>query len=253
MRKLRILIGYELQQYFFLPFFYGICSLFLFLLGAIFFVALIVYADFRQDEPLPLQLFKALGLPLLVIVPVLTTRAIASEKVDRCFDSLLLLPVGDISIVLAKFFVIHLIYAGLWAAVAFFPEIAQQIVPSLAEFRDFTGFRGRFGGWCFVNLVGGAAIAFGLLASARAKTPATSMAMSVVGIFLFLVSGEFFKHLLGVFPGQFKNFSSFYDNWSVFFQAEDFCRGIFDTRVIVAYISLTAALLYITAITLREN
>jgi ABC-type transport system involved in multi-copper enzyme maturation permease subunit len=253
MRKLRVLIGYELRQYFFSPFFYGICSLFLFLLGAIFFVALIVYADFRQDEPLPLQLFKALGLPLLIIVPILTTRAIASEKADRCFDSLLLLPVSHISIVLAKFFVIQLVYAGLWAVVTFFPEIAQQIVPSLAEFRDFTNFRGRFWGWCFVNLVGSVAIAFGLLASARAKTPATSMAMSVVGIFLFLVAGELFKHLLGVFPERFEIFSSIYNNWNVFFQVEDFCRGIFDTRVIVAYVSLTAALLHITAVTLREN
>jgi ABC-2 type transport system permease protein len=253
MRKLRILIGYEWQQYFFSPFFYAICSLFLFLMGAIFFVALIVYADFRQDEPLPLQLFKAMGLPLLVVVPVLTTRAIASEKVDRCFDSLLLLPVSNISIVWAKFLVIHSIYAGLWAIVTFFPEIAQQIVPSLAEFHDFTNFRMRFGGWCFVNLVGGVAVAFGLLVSARAKTPATSMAMSVVGIFLFLVSGELFKHILGVFPGQFENFSSFYNNWNVFFQAEDFCRGIFDTRVIVAYASATAALLHMAAVTLREN
>ncbi|MDR0590426.1 MAG: hypothetical protein LBG09_01025 [Puniceicoccales bacterium] len=253
MRKLRILIGYELQQYFFSPFFYAICGLFLFLLGAIFFVSLIVYADFRQDEPLPMQLFKAMGLPLLIIVPVLTTRAIASEKVDRYFDSLLLLPVSNISIILAKFLVIHSIYAGLWAMVAFFPEIAQQVVPSLGEFRDFTDFWVRLGGWSFVNLVGGMAIAFGLLASVRAKTPATAMAMSVVGIFLFLVSGELFKHILGVFPDRFEIFSSFYNNWNIFFQVEDFCRGIFDTRVIIAYISATAALLCMAAVTLREN
>jgi ABC-type transport system involved in multi-copper enzyme maturation permease subunit len=253
MRKLRILIGYELQQCFFSPFFYAICVLFLFLLGAVFFVSLIVYSDFRQEEPLIMQLFKAMWLPLLVIVPLLTTKAIVAEKMDRCFDASLLLPVGNTAIVWAKFFAINLIYVGLWTVVAFFPEIAQWSVPSLLKLNNLVSPQMRWGGWCFVNLVGSAAIAFGLFVSAHAKTHATSMAMSIIGIFMFLISGQLFRHALTILPNQFEIFSSLYDNWNVFFQLEDFCRGIFDTRVIVAYVTVTVAMLQVTAITLREN
>jgi ABC-type transport system involved in multi-copper enzyme maturation permease subunit len=246
-------MGYELQQCFFSPFFYVICALFLFLLGVVFFVSLIVYADFRQEEPLMVQLFKAMGLPLLVVVPILTAKAIASEKMDRCFDALLLVPVSNLSIVWAKFFVIASIHGALWAIAVFFPEIVRCAVPSSAAFNALSSPQIGWGGWCFVNLVGGVAIAFGLLVSARAKTPATAVAMGVMGIFLWLVSGQFFRYIAALLPGQCELFSTLYGDWNVFFQLEDFCRGIFDTRVIVAYASAAVALLQVTAIALREN
>ncbi|MDR3317370.1 MAG: hypothetical protein LBS71_01015 [Puniceicoccales bacterium] len=253
MRKFRILIGHELQQYYFSSFGYAISALFLFLMGIVFFISLKVYADFPQEEPLIMQLFKSMWLPLLFIVPTLTTKAIVAEKVDHLFDSLFLLPIPNYSIVCAKFFVIYLLYASLWTIVAFFPEIAQKNAASLANFNHLTKIYTRWGGWFFVNLVGGFVIAFGLLISSYAKTTATSMIATIVGIFLFLVSGQLFKHASAISLNQSEVFASLYDNWNVFFQLEDFCRGIFDTRVILFYLTFTAATLAITTITLRKN
>ncbi|MDR0417971.1 MAG: hypothetical protein LBH08_00855 [Puniceicoccales bacterium] len=253
MRQLRILIGYELRYYFYSPFFYAICALFFFLMGIVFFISLKVYADFTQEEPLMMQLFKSMWLPLLFIVPVLTTKAIVSEKVTHLFDTLLLLRVNNFSIVLAKFIAIYFTYMSLWIAVSFFFELAQWSAPSLAHFSNFTTPQVRYGGLFFMKLIGGVIIAFGLFVSAQAKTPATSMVASAAGIFLFLVSGQLFKYASGISLQQAEIFSSLYDNWNVFFQLEDFCRGIFDTRIIIAYISVTVALLAITAITLRKT
>jgi ABC-2 type transport system permease protein len=253
MRQLRILIGYELRHYFYSPFFYAICALFLFLMGIIFFISLKVYADFTQEEPLMMQLFKSMWLPSLFIVPVLTTKAIVAEKVTHLFDTLLLLRINNLSIVLAKFVVIYLTHMGLWVAASFFSELAQRSAPSLAHLGNFAAPQVRYGGLLFMNLIGGFVIAFGLLVSAQAKTPATSMAASTAGIFLFLVSGQLFKYASGLSLQQAAIFSSLYDNWNVFFQLEDFCHGIFDTRVIIAYVSGTMALLIITAITLRKT
>jgi ABC-2 type transport system permease protein len=253
MRKLWTLIGYELQHYCFSSFFYAICALFLYLMWVLFFVALKIYADFPQDEPLMMQFFKSMWLPLVLIVPILTTRAIVAEKNDRLFDLLLLLPVNNFSIVLSKFFVIYGVYAALWSMVIFFPEIAQWSVPSLGQFDHFAGISARFGSWFFVNLVGALGIAFGLFVSTHAKAPPTSMVVSAIGIFLFLVSGQIFRYISVAMPNQLGIFAALYDDWNIFFQLEDFYRGIFDTRVIIAYLTATLALLAITAVTLRDN
>jgi ABC-2 type transport system permease protein len=253
MRKLGVLIGYEFQRFFVSPFFYAICGLFLLLMGIIFFFSLKVYADFSQEEPLMMQLFKSMWLPLLLIVPILTTKAIVSEKAEKLFDSLMVLRVSNFLIVLSKFIAIYCVHSALWVVVIYFPEIAQCCSVTLAQFNNFVTPQIRWGGWCFINLLGGAIIAFGLWVSARAKMPASSMAATVVGIFLFLILWQLFKQASTIVPREMEIFETLYFNWNVFFQLEDFCRGIFDTRVIVAYITATLGFLSLTALTLREN
>jgi ABC-type transport system involved in multi-copper enzyme maturation permease subunit len=253
MRKLGILIGYEFQRFFVSPFFYAICGLFLLLMGIIFFFSLKVYADFPQEEPLMMQLFKSMWLPLLLIVPILTTKAIVSEKAEKLFDSLLVLRVSSFLIVLSKFIAIYCVYSALWTVVIYFPEIAQRCSATLAQFNNFVTPQMRWGGWCFVNLLGGTVIAFGLWVSAHTRTPATSMAASAVGIFLFLMLWQLFRQISTIVSVGTEIFETLYFNWNVFFQLEDFCRGIFDSRVIIAYVTATLGLLSLTALALREN
>jgi ABC-type transport system involved in multi-copper enzyme maturation permease subunit len=253
MRKLWTLISYELQHYCFSSFFYAICALFLFLMGVIFFFSLKVYAEFPQEEPLMMQIFKSMWLPLLFVVPILTTKAIVSEKTETLFDSLLVLRVSNFSIVLSKFVTIYCVYLALWTIVIYFPEIAQYYSVTLTQFNNFVTPQIRWGGWCFVNLLGGVVIAFGLWVSAHAKMPATSMAASTIGIFLFLILGQLFKQASTITSGETEIFEALYSNWNVFFQLEDFCRGIFDSRVIVFYITATLGILSVTALTLRRN
>jgi ABC-type transport system involved in multi-copper enzyme maturation permease subunit len=253
MRQLKILIGYEFQCFFVSPFFYAICALFLLLMGILFFVSLKVYADFQQEEPLMIQLFKSVWLPLLLIIPILTTKAIVSEKTEKRFDSLLVLPVNSFLIVFSKFVAIYCVHLVLWTIVIYFPEIAQNCSVTLAQSTHLVTTQVRWGGWCFVNLLGGIIIAFGLWVSAHAKMPATSMAATTVGIFLFLVLGQLFKQASTIASGWSETFETLYSNWNVFFQLEDFCHGIFDSRVIVAYVTATLGILGITALTLRRN
>jgi ABC-type transport system involved in multi-copper enzyme maturation permease subunit len=253
MRQLKTLIGYEFQCFFVSPFFYAICALFLLLMGILFVISLKVYADFQQEEPLMVQLFKSIWLPFLLIVPILTTKAIVSEKTEKRFDSLLVLPVNSFLIVFSKFIAIYCVHLALWTIVIYFPEIARSCSVTLAQSTNLVTTQVRWGGWCFVNLLGGLAIAFGLWVSAHTKMPATSMAATTVGIFLFLVLGQFFKQASTVVSGWTEAFEIFYSNGNVFFQIEDFCRGIFDSRVVVAYVSATFGMLGITALTLREN
>ncbi|MDR0740357.1 MAG: ABC transporter permease subunit [Puniceicoccales bacterium] len=250
---MKILIGYEFQCFFVSPFFYAVCALFFSLMGILFFISLKVYADFQQEDPLMIQLFKSVWLPLLLIIPILTTKAIVSEKTEKRFDSLLVLPVNSFLIVFSKFIAIYCVHLALWTIVIYFPEIAQSCSVTLAQSTNLVTTQVRWGGWCFVNLLGGVVIAFGLWVSAHAKMPATSMAATTVGIFLFLVLGQLFKQASTIASGWSEIFETLYSNWNVFFQLEDFCRGIFDSRVIIAYVTATFGILCITALTLRGN
>jgi ABC-type transport system involved in multi-copper enzyme maturation permease subunit len=216
MRHLRTLIGYEFQRFLVSPFFYAICALFLLLMEMVFFFSLIVYSDFPQEEPLMMQLFKSMWLPLLFIVPILTTKAIVSEKAEKLFDSLILLRVNGFSIIFSKFLAIYCVHVALWSIVIYFPEIAQHYSAPLAQFNNFVTQQIRWGGWFFINLVGGVAVAFGLWVSAFMKTPATSIVTSTVGIFLFLISGQFFRQLSAIPFGKSEIFESLYTDWMCF-------------------------------------
>jgi ABC-type transport system involved in multi-copper enzyme maturation permease subunit len=246
-------MGYELRSAFFSPFFHGLCAAFLSLMGLVFFFSLKDYAHFPQEDPLMLQLFKGLCVPLLFIVPILTAKAIAGEKEKCLFDGFLLLPVDSFSRVFAKFFVLHLTYTGLWTLVTFFPELTVKSTSTLDFMGHLTSSQVRWGGWIFVNLIGGTAIAFGLLVSAHTETVPVAMIVSLCGIFLLLIAGQIFKYMTTIFLKQCELFEVLCEYGNVFFQLEDFCRGIWDTRVVVAYLTATLGLLSLTVITLREN
>ena len=254
MRKLRVLVGYEFLQCFVSPFFYAICSLFILLTGLIFFFSLKVYADFSQDEPFIQTLFKCFWLPSLLIVPVLTTRSIASERSSQRLDSMLALHMNPLWIVLSKFITIYSIYMGLWIVCCAFPWMAQRLCPGLRPFANIlVDSQTLYGGLLYLFLVNGLVIAFGLFCSSVAKYPITAIVSTAVGIFIFLISGQLFKYLsvASLEHGEF--FGTAYGEWNTFFHLEDFCRCIIDTRVVVGYGSLTCAFLLLAALTLHHR
>jgi hypothetical protein len=79
------------------------------------------------------------------------------------------------------------------------------------------------------------------------------MAASMVGIFSWLISGQILKHLSNISSHSQEFLTSLYEDWNVFFQLEDFCHGIFDTRIIIAYLTATVGILWMTTITLRKH
>jgi ABC-2 type transport system permease protein len=182
----------------------------------------------------------------------LTTKAIASERAQKLLDSLFVLRVNSFVIIFSKFIAIYSVYALLWTAVLCLPELARRCAPSLIQFHHFSTPQILWGGWCFINLLGALIIAFGLWVSTHTETAATAMTASAVGIFLFLIFGEICRPLSIFFSNQSEIFESLHTDWNVFFQLEDFCRGIFDSRVIVAHITLTLGILSTAAITLRK-
>ena len=253
MRQLRTLIGYEYLQCVISPFFYNVGALFILLMGLVFFFSLKVYADFPQDEPFIQTIFKCFWLPSLLIIPILTTRAVAFERSAGYLNSTLVLPINSLWIILSKFIAIYTFYTGLWLLVCFFPEGAQRLCRSLKSVDDFIEIPVRWGGFFFLALVNALLISFGLLCSTLARHPLTAIASSAAGTFIFLISGQIFKYLSVTSLQHGDLFDTIYGNWNVFFQLEDFCRAIFDTRIIVGYISLTSACLLFSALMLRRR
>jgi ABC-type transport system involved in multi-copper enzyme maturation permease subunit len=162
MHRLGIRVGYGFQRFFLLPFFYAVYEVFLLLIGLIFFLSLKVCAGFPQEEPLMMQLFKAMCLPPLLIVPILTTKAIIPENAEKLFDSLLVLRVSSYLIVLSEFIAICCAHSALWTVAVYLPEIAQCCWAILAQYNHIVMPQMRWDSCCFANTLGGIVIAFGM-------------------------------------------------------------------------------------------
>ena len=245
------LVKFEFLKWFVSPLFYTVATVFFLLMGLIFVFALEVYSRFPQDEILMIQLFKAMWLPLLFIVPILTAKTTVGEKVDKTFNLNLLLPVSPIAIVLSKFFVLITIYLAFWLGIVLFPYTAIHYIASLQQLNNICSFEVLTGGVFFAVLLGFFAISLGLLIGIVVRSYGAALSVYFVSMFTFLISGQMIKKVAN-FSFQ-KEFLSdvLYNNLNVFFQLEDFCRGVYDSRVICGYLSLTVLFLTMSCIFLR--
>lgn len=245
-------MGYESFRYFVSPWFYTLCAFFILLTGTIFCLTLVRYSSLPMYEPLMASVYQGFWLPSLFIIPILTTRSLVTDKISGELDSLRVLRISPIKIIFSKFVVISGVNSGLWLLVSYFPIFAQKICPSLVPYHFLTEPLARWGGWILVSLVGSAEVAFGLLVGANVQDEAVAVVMTMVGTFLFLMLGPVMKHFPMIDANFFEDLMGpLYEDWNLFFQIGDFCRGIFDTRVLVEYGSITVACLLLAAMTFR--
>lgn len=243
-------MGYESFRYFVSPWFYTLCAFFILLTGAIFCLTLVRYSSLPMHEPFMASVYQGFWLPSLFIIPVLTTRSLVTDKISGELDSLRVLRIPPIKIIFSKFVVISGVNSGLWLLVSYFPIFAQKICPSLVPYDFLVDPLARWGGWFLVSLVGCAEVAFGLLVGANVQNEAVAVVVTMVGTFLFLILGPVMQY----FPVIDANFfgdllGPLYEDWNLFFQIEDTCRGVFDTRVFIEYGSITVACLLLAAMT----
>ena len=98
MRTLGVLLGKEVHATFTSPIAYAVATVFLLVTGYTFSLTLF----FTKVANLT-YIFHQMYVLLILLVPVLTMRAFAEEKRDDTLELLLTAPVGEVSIVVAKF------------------------------------------------------------------------------------------------------------------------------------------------------
>lgn len=240
MRIFWVLLRRELASYFLSLTGYVIIAAITFLTGESF-VQLI---DAVGSEPLPMpvtQLFFQsfyFWMILLFSAPVITMRLFALEKASGTFETLMTTPVGDVSVVMAKFTAAFIFYAVMWL-----PALVCLLMVSHYTSQSGALDLGTLGGmYLGIFLTGGFFLSFGCLASSLTRSQVVAAMISLAfGVSQFALAWWAKNYPLS-------------DQWqaqllallNMFDQMNDLARGAVDTRTLIFYATATFLFLFLT-------
>jgi ABC-2 type transport system permease protein len=266
MNNLFALVKKELTSYFYSPIAYVVITIFLIISGIFFYFMLIGYANesqmimSRQYDPYLAQylaqypltyaarIFQPLSgdmsLIMLFIIPLLTMKLLAEEKKSGTFELLLTYPIRDIETVLGKFLACFLVFAVMIALTLVYPLFLSTL--------DTMGMGGDIEiGVLLCNylgllFMGGAFIAFGLLASSLTSNQIVAAVISFGAILIFWLIGFAAYYAGPVLEGIFKDLS-------LLTHFESFSKGTIQTHDVIYYVNFIVFCLFLTLRSLESN
>lgn len=239
MRTFFTMLKRELQSYFLSPIAYVTICFFLVVMGVSFWMLVAFLADGARDVSVMRALFSEsifFWIAIMVAIPVITMRVFAEEKRSGTFEVLATAPVGDVGIVLSKYFGALLFFFSMWLPTLAYIWILRLFSADSAPV-DYGIVLASYIG---VALLGAVYTAIGILASALARNQVTAAIVAFATIFLSFLIG-FAPYLSSSTVVQ--NLGSYFSSVTHLIK---FSYGILDTRPIVLYISLVVALLFVT-------
>ena len=225
----------ELKSYFVSPIAYVITALFLLISGFLFSVILL-----QSNEATLRYLFSNLGVIWLFITPALTMRLLAEESRTGTIELLLTNPVRDIEVVIGKYlgalgFLLVMLACTLYypALLFIFGEPDPDVGPMIS-------------GYVGVILQGAAFLAVGLLASSLTQNQIVA-AVLTFAILLIMWLSESVANFVGRPIGDLMRYLSVTSHF------QDFSRGVIDTTHVIYFLSVVAAALFLTLLSLQSR
>ncbi|MEO7297930.1 MAG: ABC transporter permease [Verrucomicrobiota bacterium] len=207
-------------------------------------LSFVILLNNLNGEPTPMpvtEIFYVTAffwLILLLSAPVITMRLFALERHTGTFETLMTAPVGDLQVVLAKFFAALIFYMIMWLPLLGCIFIVQRFTHEQAGFDLGTAGSTYLG----IFLVGCLYMALGCFASALTRSQIIAAMISlIIGVTFFLLS--FLSEQINLGNGwgaQALGYIAMREHM------RDFSRGIIDTRYVVFYLSLTIFFLFLT-------
>ncbi len=175
---------------------------------------------------------------MLIVVPVLTMRTFAEERKNGTFETMMTAPVKDSTVVTAKFAGVLSFFMLMCAPTLLYLVIARLLAPEAAHLIEAGPIAA---GYLMVCLIGAAFIAMGMLASALTSNQiiAAISTFSVMSIFFF---GGLFEPHLSKNP-MVREIGGYL---SAALHLMEAARGVFDSRSLVLYLSVTVFFLFAT-------
>ena len=176
---------------------------------------------------------------LLLTTPVITMRTFALEKFSGTFETLMTTPVGDLQVVLAKFFGSLVFYLLAWLPLFFYMLILQQYVRNDSAALEPATLGTTFLG---ITLIGSLFISMGCFASALTRSQLMAAAISYgLGLTLFLLS------MRSLVPIQTTGWETeMFKHLSMTEHMQDFARGVVEISSLTYYVSFTIFFLFLT-------
>jgi ABC-2 type transport system permease protein len=231
MKNLLIICKKELASYYYSPIAYVVTTIFLLISGYFFQNILSVYTMISF-------------IIMLLMMPLLTMRLLAEEKRSGTFELLLTYPIRDIETVLGKFFACLLVFAimlGLTLVYPFF--LASVIEPGIGAGIDIGPLISNYIG---LFLMGGAFIAFGMLASSLTSNQIIAAVISFGALLIFWLIG-FSSYTAGPVLGGILRHISLLEHF------ENFSKGIINSQDVIYYLNFMVFCLFLTLRSLESN
>lgn len=234
MSKTKDIFIKELKGYFYSPIAYIVISVFLAIIGWLF------YSTFFLEQQAGLsRFFSLLPITFSFIIPAITMRLFSEEINQGSYELLLTLPVSFRDIILGKFL----------AAVSF---IGIMLSPTLI-YAVSTSFIGDLdwgpvvGGYFGALLLAAAFTAIGLFASTLTRNQVVAFIIGMTICFLLTQLINFLLYFLPV------SLVGFFQYFSAQFHFETIAKGIIDSRDILYFLTVTFVALYGANLVMEEK
>jgi ABC-2 type transport system permease protein len=224
----------EFKAYFISPVAYIVISIFLLIIGWLFFSTFFFSGQANLGH-----FFALLPLTFAFIIPAVTMRLFSEEMNVGTYEMLLTLPVTSRDIILGKFL----------AAVAF---VGLMLAPTLL-YAISTAFLGQLdwgpviGGYIGALLLGASFCAVGLLASSLTRNQVIAFIIGMTICFSLTLMTDFVLYFLP--DALVKTFQYFSAN----FHFKNIARGVVDTRDILYFLSVMFIALYVSNFIMQEK
>jgi ABC-2 type transport system permease protein len=214
----------EFKAYFNSPVAYFVISIFLIMVGVLFFIPF-----FAQDRVSMRDFFSLVPILFALFVPAITMRLISEEKRSGTIEMLITMPVRDADVILGKFFA----SVGL-LLVALLLTLPYPFTISLFGNLDWGPV---LGGYLGLLLLGGACLALGLLASSWTENQITAFVIALFLSAFFLLLDQFL-----IFLPNWMAVVVEYISFSVHLRRA--ARGLIDSRDVIFFLSVTVICLF---------
>ena len=233
MRNTLAIAERELKAYFVSPIAYVITALFLLISGYLFSVILL-----NTNEATLRLLMGNLSVIWLFITPALTMRLLAEEARTGTIELLLTNPVRDVEVVVGKYLGALALLLVMVAFTLYYPALLLILGnpdrgPMIAAYLGLV-------------LQGAAFLAIGLMASSLTENQIVA-AVLTFAILLIMWLSESVANFIG------KPASDIMRYLSVSSHSQDFARGVIDTTHVIYFLSIVAAALFLTFLSLQTR
>jgi ABC-2 type transport system permease protein len=242
MRALSAIVKREFLSYFFSPLAYVVLAGFLFVNSLTFRGVLfaLANADVPSTALISLLFTNVFFWIFMIIVPsVIAMRLIAEERKSGSIESLLTAPVGEGTVVVAKFLGGWLFFLFLWL-----PTVAYPLMISSKGRVDAGPVAA---GYLGIALIGALFIAAGTFASALTKNQIVAAILGFVFVLVIFLAGVFKDYANETATREALTYLNLLEHM------DDFSRGIVDTRRLVYVVSSIAFFLFLGTRALETN
>jgi ABC-2 type transport system permease protein len=234
MEKIKHIFKKEFKGYFISPIAYIVISIFLLIIGWLFFSTF-----FLNRQASMTRFFSMLPITFAFIIPAVTMRLFSEEINMGTYEILLTLPVTFKDIIVGKFL----------AAVAF---VGVMLAPTLIyaisiSFLGDLDWGPVIGGYVGALLLGAGYCAIGLLASSITRNQVIAFILAMAACFSLTLLTDFMLYFLP------DTFVQLFQHLSANYHFQNIAKGVIDSRDILYFVSLSLIALYVSNLVMQEK